>query len=189
MKGFFRGNDFLYRFFIHRSSRYRYYLTCIIVLLIVSLWYAALYSPIAKSIQYYRNMSASLRSTLQEEEKAKESSLAFSKSIKGMERDIRLFQETTVDSNDLITSIVKEAINAKLHLEKCMTEPIIDYEWYKVQPLSIVIVGSIDSIARWLKNISDKTKLIGLSSAMITQIGDNKMRCSVSISSMNIYNC
>ncbi len=186
MKYFVPQYHHWYMHMAHYSSRCRYCFTLLGILVVVSFWYLALYRPFNKSINYYIHTNSSMRVQMQEQDKAKELSSVLSRSIKGLEGDLCAYQTGAIDPDGQITFIAQQAISANLYLETCVTEPIVDYGWYQVQPITVSVRGSLSAIVQWLKAVAAKTKLLSMPSLSLTMLDQTIMRCSATISSINI---
>ena len=188
MKFFFQQSRQLCLYMAQFPARYRYYFTLLIILAIIGSWHIFLYRPIKHSISYYTHTKNILCAQIQEQQKAQDSSLTISKTIKGLEQDLQSYKTSAVNSNELIMFIAKQAAHANLFLANCTAEPFIDHGWFQAQPILIGLQGPPGAICQWLGALSTKTKLLSASSLSITSISPNMIRCSAVISNISITN-
>ena len=186
MKYFMPRYHHWYMNMVHYPSRYRYYMTLLVLIAFVGFWYGLLYRPFNRAISSYVRKNLTLRNQLQEQAKLQELSSSIAKSITGLERDLRAYQAAPLDANDLITYIVKQAINAHLLVATCITEPVVDHGWYQLQPMVIDVAGPLIAIIQWIKTVSAQTKLLSVSSLSIARVDQSLVRCSTKICCMSV---
>lgn len=175
-----------YKALVHYPKRYRFYLTLLMLLALVSIWQVLLYRPFNRAIQFYRAKNKNFQSMTQELNNVQQQSVILSKNIQGLQRDIDGYQAQIQDVNEVMTSVIKEATQNNLILLTCVTEPCRDHAWYQLQSMRIEVQGTLGDLAQWFKKISDRSKLLSVSSVAAVQIDHVVVRCSATIQSIRI---
>jgi Tfp pilus assembly protein PilO len=170
-----------YATLVHYPRRYRLYLTLLILLALVSFWQILLYKPFNRAIQFYRAKNKSFQGMLQESNNAQLQNVILSKTIQGLQQDLKGYQTQMQDVNEVVALVVKEARQNNLVLLTCRTEPLSDHEWYQAQSICIEIQGSLSDIMQWVKKLSEGSKLLSMPSVSITQVDKTTVRCSATI--------
>lgn len=170
-----------YAVLVHYPRRYRLYLTLLILLLLVSFWQIVLYKPFNHAIQFYRAKNKNFQNMMQELGNVQKQNVMLSKNIQGLQQDLKIYQAQIQDVNDVVTFVIREAIQNNLVLLTCRTEPLSDHEWYQAQSIHIEVQGMLSDLTQWLKKLSDTSKLLPVHSVSIAQVDKNTIRSSVVI--------
>jgi hypothetical protein len=188
MKYFMPGYAYWYTCMLKYPQRYRYGLTCIVLLSILSIWYFVLYTYVNSTICYYTKTNGTMRTQIIEQKKKEQHCTEIVQATKMFRQELQSYKTAQLEPNILIMHILKQLPLSNMLLINSLIESPINHEWYTVYPFVLDGQSSLDNMSKFLRQISLKTKLILLSAISITQISSDIFRFSLRLNCLHIHN-
>lgn len=173
MKDFIPRYNHWYSSMVRYPSYYRYGLTGFVVCGLCAFWYLGFYRYINTKINFYTHVNKAARMQLDEHDKKRLATSALPQSTNMLRQEMQAYKEAQLVPNEFVAHLIQQLLVSHVVLANSSIEAPISQSFYAQYPILLDLQGSFESLSNFLKDISLKSKSVGISLITLSKLNSH----------------